>query len=277
MYFGKPYQPIAGTELPDEVVLEKPDLPDAVAWSKALDTAGHTLGVTMAGKALHADNLKRFEALLRTALEASARPAAELPGRLTAWAALVGVDPTADRLVTARSTDELIAELVGQNAVAQVNTLAGFVARTSPRAVGKSRHGAPGVVSLLGDAIVKGVFEQLAARKHELVGAEELLENAAQAVRQDELHVALAERLRGLAEAGQRLLAPPISSKGKHALGGDPVAPIPVGRTIDRTAAGRAGAIEALDQAVADARAELDKLGDRAAITVRIVVSEKPR
>jgi hypothetical protein len=277
MYFGKPYQPVAGTAMPDEAVLEKPDLPDAVAWSKALETAGHTLGLTMAGKARHADNLKRFEALLRTALDASARPAAELPGRLAEWAALVGVDPSADRLVTARSTDELIAELVGQSAVAQVGTLAGFVARTSPRAVGKSRHGAPGVVSLLGDAIVKGVFEQLAARKHELAGAQELLENAAHALRQDELHVALAERLRGLAEAGQRLLAPPIPSKGKRGVEAEPVAPIPAGRTIDRTAAGRSAAAEALDQAVAEARAELDKLGDRAAITVHIVVSEKPR
>jgi hypothetical protein len=261
--------------MPDEVVLEKPDLPDAVAWSKALETAGHTLGVTMAGKALHADNLKRFEALVRTALEASTRPAAELPGRLAEWAALVGVDPSADRLVTARSADELIAELVGQNAVAQVNALAGFVARTSPRAVGKSRHSAPDLVKLLGDAIVKGVFEQLAARKHELAGAEELLENAAQAVRQDELHVALAERLRSLAEAGQRLLAPPITSKGGP--GGNPVAPIPAGRTIYRVAAGRSAAAAALDQAMAEARAELDKLGDRAAITVRIVVSERPR
>jgi len=277
MYFGKPYQPVAGTEMPDEVVLEKPDLPDAVAWSKALETAGHTLGLTMAGKALHADNLKRFEALLRTSLEASTRPVAELPGRLAEWAALVGVGHDADRLVTARSADELIAELVGQSAVAQVGTLAGFVARTSPRAVGKSRHGAPGVVSLLGDAIVKGVFEQLAARKHELAGAEELLENAAQALRQDELHVALAERLRGLAEAGQRLLAPPITSKGKHWVEGEPIAPLPAGRTIDRTAAGRSAAAVALDQAVAEARAELDKLGDRAAITVHIVVSEKPR
>ncbi|HET9619732.1 MAG TPA: hypothetical protein VFP84_00100 [Kofleriaceae bacterium] len=277
MYFGKPYQPVAGTAMPDEVVLEKPDLPDAVAWSKALETAGHTLGVTMAGKALHADNLKRFEALLRTALEASARPAAELPGRLAEWAALVGVDPDADRLVTARSTDELIAELVGQNAVAQVNTLAGFVARTSPRAVGKSRHGATDLVKLLGDAIVKGVFEQLAARKHELAGAEELLENAAQALRQDELHVALAERLRGLAEAGQRLLAPPITSKDRRGPGGGPVDLIAAGRTIEAAGAGRSAAAEALDQAVAEARAELDKLGDLAAITVRIVVSERPR
>ena len=179
--------------------------------------------------------------------------------------------------MTARSTDELIAELVGQNAVAQVNTLARFVARTSPRAVGKSRHSASGVVSLLGDAIVKGVFQQLAARKHEITGAEELLENAAQALRQDELHVALAERLRGLAEAGQRLLAPPIPSKDKRGPGADPADPIAASRTIRTAAAGRAAATNALDRAVADARAAIDELGERAAIMVEIVVSEKPQ
>ena len=43
------------------------------------------------------------------------------------------------RFLDPRMHDELIAELVGQNAVTQVNTLAGFVARTSPRAVGKSK------------------------------------------------------------------------------------------------------------------------------------------
>lgn len=277
MYFGKPYTPVAGTAIPDEVVLEKPDLPDAVAWSKALEMAGHTLGVTMAGKALHADNLKRFEALVRTALDGSARSVAELPGRLAEWVALVGVDHNADRLVTARSTDELIAELVGQNAVTQVNTLACFVAKTSPRAVGKNRHSAGGVVSLLGDAIVKGVFEQLAARKHELAGAEELLENVAQALRQDELHVALAERLRSLAEAGQRLLAPPIAGRGKPEPRFDSADPTPASRTIARTAAGRSATLGALEQAMAEARAEIEKLGDRAFVTVHIVVSEKPQ
>ena len=57
------------TAMPEDVVLEKPELPAVAAWNAALDMAGHTLGVTLLGKALHADGLKRFEAELRGKLE----------------------------------------------------------------------------------------------------------------------------------------------------------------------------------------------------------------
>jgi hypothetical protein len=258
-YFGKPYQPEAGRTIPDEVILEKPDLPTQVAWAGALDAAGHTLGITLAGKALHADNLKRFEAEVRGRLDKLARPAAELPGRLLAWAELLGVDEQADRLVTARSGDELVAALVGQGAVAQVDALAGFAPKTSARAVGKNLAAAPEVVRLLGDALIKGVFEQLTARTAELSGAAELLENAAQALRQDELNVVLVERLRSLAEAGQRLLT-------VRPVGGAIVLTTPEdkagGFSVDKNGVGRAGAIAALEQAVAEARAIIEGSDD---------------
>src|SRR5262249_45430108 len=153
--------------------------PSAVAWSSALDNAGHALGVTLAGKALHADNLKRFEALLRATLEKLIRAAAGLPGKLVEGAQVFGVGVSVDRAVTARSGDKLVAALAGQNAVAQVNALAGFVAKTSARAVGKSLASSPDMARLLGDALIKGVFEQLTTRKAELTGAAELLESAA--------------------------------------------------------------------------------------------------
>jgi hypothetical protein len=59
-----------------------------------------------------------------------------------------------------------------------------------------------------------GVFAQLGAREGDLVGAAELLEKARSALRQDELHVALAERLRELAVTGQRILSPPAFPSG---------------------------------------------------------------
>jgi hypothetical protein len=46
---------------------------------------------------------------------------------------------------------------------------------------------------------------------------------------------------------------------------------------IEAAGAGRTEALAKLEQALADARAEIDKLGDRAAVTLRIVISEKPR
>jgi hypothetical protein len=267
MYFGKPYQPAAGTPMPEDVVLEKPELPGVAAWGAALDLAGHTLGISLPGKALHADNLKRFEADLRGKLDRVTRAAAELPGRLTEWAELIGVAGDADRITSARSADALIAELVGKGAVAQVETLASFQARTSPRAVGKSLASAPDLVKLLGDNLVAGVYRQLVSRKAELSGATELLEQAALAMRQDEIHVALAERLRSLAEAGQKLLSsgPPQPSQ-----------PPGKGTVVEINASGRAESLARLDAAVEEMRRAIAKLGDDVVLTGRIVASEKP-
>lgn len=268
MYFGKPYQPAAGTAMPEDVVLEKPELPGAAAWGAALDLAGHTLGISLPGKALHADNLKRFEAELRGKLERVGRAPAELPVRLTEWAALVGVAGDADRITTARSADTLVAELAGQGAVAQVDTLASFAAKTSPRAVGKSLASAPDLVKLLGDGLVIGVYRQLVSRTDELAGAAELLEQAVVAIRQDEIHVALAERLRSLAEAGQQLLS-------REPVG---VPPPPGKRTVIAiNASGPAAAQARLDAVVEEVRRAIAALGDGVVMTGSIVVSEKPR
>lgn len=267
MYFGKPYQAAAGTPMPEDVVLEKPELPGVAAWGAALDLAGHTLGITLPGKALHADNLKRFEADLRGRLDRFARAAAELPGRLTEWAALIGVAGDADRITTARSADVLIAELAGKGAVAQVEMLARFEARTSPRAVGKSLASAPDLVKLLGDNLVTGVYRQLVSRKAELSGAAELLEQAVIAMRQDEIHVALAERLRSLAEAGQKLLSS----------GTPPPPPPPAqGTVVEIHASGRAEALARLDAAVEELRRAIGKLGNDVVLTGRIIAAKKP-
>jgi hypothetical protein len=275
MYFGKPYLPGAGTTIPDDVILEKPDLPGAVAWNAALAMAGHTLGVTLPGKALHADNLKRFESELKARLDRLARAATQLPGQLVDWAALVGAPADSDRIVTARSADTLLSELVGKGAVAQVDTLASYVARTSPQAVGKSLAAGVELVKLLGDTLVSGVFRQLQSRKAELAGATELLEQAAAAVRQDEIHVALVERLRALAQAGQVLLTE-VSSPPP------PPPPPPPEPGLSRSsvkvsAAGRTAALARLDAAVDEVRRALEALGDDAAITGVIEITGKPR
>lgn len=261
-YFGKPYQPKAGQAMPADVVLEKPDLPGEAAWGAALDQAGHVFGVSMPGRALHADNLKQFEAKVGERLGALGRAAASLPGLLGRWAELLGVDMEADRLVTARSGDTLVAALSGKDAVGQVEALAAFQPRTSPRALGKSMAAAPQAGGLLADRLVLGVFEQLAARRGEVAGATEVLERAAEALRQDELHVALAERLRGLAEEGQRLLAP----------GKDPVPePGTISTPFSIQARGRAAALAELDRV----KAALDEAGEDVVVSGRITIQKK--
>jgi hypothetical protein len=245
-HFGGHFQPKAGQSLPHDVVLEKPDLPGHAAWVAALNQAGHVFGISLPGKALHAENLKRFEAALRERIAAASKPVTALPGLLGRWAGLVGVSVEADRLVTARSGDELIATLAGKGAVAQVNALAAFRPRTSPQALGRSVKSAEEVVRFLGDALARGVFEQLVHRRDELAGAAGILERAGEALRQDDLHVALTERLRALAEEGQQLVAGPAPG---------PVAPAP---TFRIEAVGRRAALAELAR-VTQAIEELDE------------------
>lgn len=203
--YDRPVTPELGKALDDAVMLEKPELPPAAAWAKAIDMAGFAFGVS-AGRALHADNLKRFEAELAVVLSQRIAPAAKLPGLLEEWASLLGVDSGADRLRSARSGDGLCASLSGQSAVAQVQALASFVPETSGRAMGTSLERADSVNAQLGNKLVMGVFQQLKGRAGDGASAG-ILERAAEALRQDEVNVALADRLRRLAVEGQERLA----------------------------------------------------------------------
>ncbi len=69
--YDKPFEPVATKEIPDGVELEQPDLPSATEWATAREAAGAMFGLSP-GKALHADNLKRFEAAVSEKLLASA-------------------------------------------------------------------------------------------------------------------------------------------------------------------------------------------------------------
>jgi hypothetical protein len=111
------------------------------------------------------------------------------------------------------------------------------------------------------------VFRQLVSRQDELTGAAELLEQAVVALRQDEIHVALGERLRSLAETGQRLLSrdtvPPPPPPGK--------------RTVVAINAAGPAAQARLDALVKEVRDAIAALGDDVVVSGSIVVSEKPR
>jgi len=244
VHFGRPLVPQPGKALPDDVVLEKPELPGQADWQAAVELAGHLFGVGLPGRALHADNLKRFEAALAAKLGELTTGATRLPGQLARWGQLVGVDPDSDRMRTARSGEALCAGLAGKRAVAQVATLAGFHPETSPRALGRSLASARVTVEVLGDALTFGVFQQLAGRAAELAGAAEVLTRLGTAMRQDEVNEALAERVRALAVEGQALVA-------------GPELPSPRSRQIAVHARGKAAALAELDRVVREARGVL--------------------
>ena len=210
----RPYEVSANRPLPDDVVLERPELPSASDWAKALAMADASLGVQLPGvKALHADNLKRFEGAVLEKLKLSAAAVIKLPGLLRGRYAELEVPETADRVVTAAAAEALATSLSGKRGQALVEALAAFVPKTSAKAVGASWREAKRCGEALEDRLGFGVFAQLAARQATVGGAAEVLEKVAAALRQDELNVGLTSALRDLALLGQDLLKPPPKLK----------------------------------------------------------------
>jgi hypothetical protein len=259
--WGKAHTVEAGKPIPDDVILEKPPLPAPATWVKGIETAGRVLGIALPGKARHADNLKRFEALVAAKVEEHARGAEQLPGELERWASLLGVAQDADRLKTARSARDLMAALK-QGHVVEV--LAAYEPETSASAVARSIERTKANVAVLGERLVYGQLEAVAGRR-ELEGAVELIEKAATALRQDEAIEALAEKLRRLAEEAQRLLAPPPPPKGKEILR----------RTVH--AKGAAAARAELARLTAEVEAAIEKAGDGAELSGTVVVVATPK
>ncbi len=206
----QPFEPRPGRELPGHVVLERPDLPSPASWTAALQAAGHLFGIALAGKALHGDNLKRLEGELRKKLETVSNAATRLPDVLSRRMGALGVPEDVDRMRTAASGEALMAALQGKKGKHAVEALATFSPATSARALGASIHSAADNARLLEDDLVFGPFTQLATRQNEIAGGPELLERVAQALRQDEINVPLAPRVRELAREALRLVNPPI-------------------------------------------------------------------
>ncbi|MCP4654008.1 MAG: hypothetical protein GY856_01180 [bacterium] len=206
--YDKPYE-AADKELPDDVVLEKPDLPGPKQWADALETAGSVLGFTVIYKALNADNLKRFEEQVREKLDPARDACARLPGLVARRLDAFGEGVEADRLRTARSAAALCAQLAGKRSSELVRALAPFVPETSPRAVGSSIKRAGEVCRVLENELIFGVFEQLRDLGD---AAAQIRAEVASALRQDELNAWLVEKLESLARAGQELLIVPTPS-----------------------------------------------------------------
>jgi hypothetical protein len=259
-----PYEPKAGHEIPSYIALEQPDLPTHAVWSAALNRAGE-FGITLAGRALHGDNLKRFEALVVAYFKPKHAAATRLPTLLEQRLAGLDIKESTDRLVTARSGDALSAELAGKKGRAIVEVLSGFEPKTSGRAVAASLAGAEDAVRVLEDELVWGPLDQLRTR-NELAGGAETLERLSQAMRQDELHVRLGTRVRELAKEALTLLQLKVSVK-----------PGIETRLISASGHGRAKTKAELAKLLKEAEAVLDAAGDDVEIagSLRLTWSKK--
>ncbi|MCB9660515.1 MAG: hypothetical protein H6726_22920 [Sandaracinaceae bacterium] len=259
---GRVYTASAKGVLPSDAVLEKPRLPGEAAWNAALGLVSVVFGETFAGKGLHGENLVRLAERLRERRERALGPVEALPGALLERLRGMGVDAEASggsdappRLVTAQSARALLHALDTDDAVALVEALAAFQPATSSKALRDHLTSAAAVLKVLQDNLVFGVFESLGARADDVPGAAELLDDVRRCLRQDELNEHAATTLRNLAERAQLLTAPTGPAKP----GGGAKKPgtrVVASRTLD--ASGRAAALAALDEAVAELRAAIE-------------------
>lgn len=270
---GKPYTPDAKRPIPDEVELEKPDLPGLADWTRALGLAGSLFGISLSSRALHADNLKRFEQQLLEALAAVRGPAQRLPEVLAERLRERDIATDAPRLATAESGRALVESLDGLRGRSLVEALAAFEPKNSASALSKQLAQAPNALALVGDELVFGPFAQLAARAaSDDEKAAALLESVDRVLRQDELNGPLSE-LRALANEALAHLRPPVGEGPK------PPPPDRIHRGAERVV--RDGSI---DRRGADAVHELERWldalrehGDRARLvgSLRLLVDDE--
>ena len=263
---GKPLEVRGGKELPEQAVLEKPDLPSQKNWSAGLTTANGVLGVPLAGRALHADNLSRFGADLEKRLGEFQKAALTLPAALRRRLDELGVPADADRMQTATSGASLCEQLRPLSAKEQVEVLAAFEPRTSARAVLASLGSAERTRAVLEDDLVWSHILQLIGRRSDLPGAEELLGQVAAVLRQDEINVPLAEKIRALAGEASVLLRPKE----------------PKGRVVYQTSLHKSGKKEAIEHLrAALAKIETELVDEKGEVTMfgdlRIEVGERKK
>ena len=202
--YGQSFTPHPGSELPSDVVLEKPELPSMTEWSAALALAGAAFGLALPRKALFADNVKRFEGEVGEHVRKLGEAPSRLVTVLRARQAAVGLAEDVDRLKTARSAEALVVALRGKKGTEQVRVLATFHPETSATAVGTSLKHADAVATSLADELVFGVFDPLL---HDTASdARAVCDELSKALRQDEALVSLAPRVRELAVRAQEVI-----------------------------------------------------------------------
>ncbi len=266
MQAGRPLEPVARTRLADDVILEKPPLPPMDQWNKALGLAGYLFGFTLPGKALHADNLKRFEVALAKELGRVERAAAALPALVERRLAALGAETKVDRVTTAKSGAAICKSLAGASTLEQIAALARFEPKTSAQALGRSLMTAEKVAAQLADDVFFHAFEPLLSEHADVQGATEVVEKVVRALRQDEVNEPLVETLRKLAQEAIALRpAPPPPPQGWKVV-----------LSERASAKGGAAARTQLDALIAKARAALEEAGDEVELTASVEVRGKP-
>jgi len=205
------------------VVFSKPDLPDERDFTAALNRAV-IFDVTQPLRALNARNLSQLARKLRPARgDARSTAAAALPAKLQRRLQELTVQGTSNRLVTANTLATLLAAMNTTSDRALIEALANAqLDGTSVQALARNHRTAPAVGGAL-DGHAWTVLNLLRERLNDdrvAARAQDLLDQAAALLIDDELNAPLPARLRELADAARKLLEPPAPGDWKRAWSG---------------------------------------------------------
>lgn len=196
-------------KLDDDLVLRRPPLPSAEAWSQAINLAGGLFGLSVGGRGLNARNTRALADGLHKkraeAVTAGAHQIADLLLRRSAW--FEGDPP---RLVTARKATELLDLLARPDAVGRLEALAAFTPQTSTKAVARHMTDAKATAEALRNDLAFNAFEALKAltAPDKVAAATALLAELRAALEGDQLQHDLASKLHTLALQAQRITQP---------------------------------------------------------------------
>ena len=193
-------------QVPEDAELEKPPLPSASDFGKALDKAGLLLGITAHGRALNPRNLQELTTKLAAQRQTLAVGGADrLEDALVKRADFFAIEPMPARLKTAASASALMALLSEPDPVRLVQSLAGFGAKTSDVALQRALGDSKRVREALANDIWFGLFAQLSDQAEP--EAVTLLASLKTALEADQFQTELSARLSELAHQSQRFLA----------------------------------------------------------------------
>ncbi len=205
---GKSYTLPRPGQLADDAELLRPELPTQAEWTEALNRSGDLFGVAIGGRSLGARNLAAFAAKLKEKLsavsDAAALPAALEP-KLRDWAQ----PDDAPRLVTARASAALLAQLGRGDGASVVRDLASFTPKTSIAAMERSFTSATASKGLLQEDarwIVLRQVKGLLGDPERGERAKLLLQDLAALLAADEINKMLADGLTDLTRRADELL-----------------------------------------------------------------------
>jgi hypothetical protein len=276
-----PYPASLDRDLPDDVVLVQEDLPTKTEWEEGLRRAGALFGLTGA-KLLNASNVAELATAVHTKARSWREPADRFARELNTCYIRCGVEPTAQRLATARTGVAACDAVLATSKPAEVIRALATVPVPMPLAT--VMH-ALAKADLSHRALTETPWAVVEAawglQDHRAGAAAALKARTVEVLQKDEIALALGAELRKVQDDAARLLAerPPTRSPGVNPPGEPPpaipppqlVQPAPGWRVVD------SGSVQAGEE---DARRALDELkaklgpGRRVSLTWRIEEKE---